>query len=213
MTVKRSPKSEPLSIAGPAGPLESLLEVPDTGVTAVAVVCHPHPQHGGTMHNKVAYSLARSFYHLGAAALRFNFRGVGESAGEYAHGSGEIEDAKAVAAWARERWPEQDLYLAGFSFGSMVALGAAQTLPIKALVTVAPAVQRIPGDFARPSCPWLIVQGDQDEIVASPEVVQWSASFDPQPELVIMPGVSHFFDGQLTPLREAVTRFLQTHGL
>jgi hypothetical protein len=213
MTVKRSPKSEPLRIEGPAGSLQCLLETPDTAVSAVAVVCHPHPQHGGTMDNKVAYSLARSFYHLGAAAIRFNFRGVGESAGEFAQGCGEIEDAKAVAAWARERWPEQDLYLAGFSFGSMVALGAAQALPIKALITVAPAVQRIPGDFARPSCPWLIVQGGQDEIVASSDVLQWSASFDPQPQLVVMPGVGHFFDGQLTPLREAVTRFLQTHGL
>lgn len=209
MPVRRAPQAEPSSIDGPAGPLESLLEVGDDD-TRAAVVCHPHPQHGGTMHNKVAYTLARSFYHCGAAVLRFNYRGVGTSAGSYAQGAGEIDDARAVLAFARERWPDRPVYLGGFSFGAMVALGAAQDAELAALVTVAPAVARIPDTFVRPSCPWLVVQGEDDEIVDARAVARWVERFDPAPELAMLPGVGHFFDGELTRLRELVTGFIET---
>lgn len=210
MSGRRAPRSEPLRIEGPAGPLEALLETAESGDVHAAVVCHPHPQHGGTMHNKVAYTLARSFYHQGAAALRFNYRGVGESAGSYAGGPGEIEDARAALAYLRRRWPDRPTYLGGFSFGAAVALGVAQDEPLAALVTVAPPVARIPADLERPACPWLVVQGENDEIVDTDAVLRWVERFDPVPELAMLPGVGHFFDGELTRLREIVANFLET---
>lgn len=192
------------------GPLEGLLETAeDGGDTHAAIVCHPHPQHGGTLNNKVAYTLARAFYHSGAAALRFNYRGVGKSAGSYAEGPGEIEDARAVFAYARGRWPGRPIYLGGFSFGSMVALGAARGEALAALVTVAPPVDRIPASFDRPACPWLVVQGEEDEIVDAGAVERWAGRFDPAPDVVMLPGVGHFFDGELTRLRELVMKFLE----
>jgi alpha/beta superfamily hydrolase len=111
------------TIAGPAGKLEALLEEPEQEDPREAVlVCHPHPQHGGTMHNKVVYRIARGLRKSGAVVLRFNFRGVNLSEGEYAHGIGEVEDARAALAWLRERYPDLPYSLAGFSFGSRVAL-------------------------------------------------------------------------------------------
>jgi alpha/beta superfamily hydrolase len=209
VAVRRAPQSEDLSIEGPAGPLEALLETGPDGDTHAAVVCHPHPQHGGTMHNKVAYTLARAFYHGGASTLRFNYRGVGRSAGSYAEGPGEIDDGRAVLSYARRRWPERPVYLGGFSFGSMVALGVAQVETPAALVTVAPAVDRIPAAFARPASPWLVVQGSADEIVDAAAVERWVEQFDPAPDLVVLPGVGHFFDGELTRLRELLLDFLE----
>ena len=113
-------------IVGPAGTLEAKLELPQGEPRATALICHPHPLHGGTMDNKVVYMLARSFLALGAAVLRFNFRGVSASDGSYADGIGEVEDALAVSAWLRERWPDLPQYLGGFSFGAAVAVHAAR---------------------------------------------------------------------------------------
>src|SRR5439155_960318 len=116
---------------GPAGPLQALIETPATEVqgpqpvSAFAVVCHPHPLHGGTLDNKVVYTVARALEQLGAPAIRFNFRGVGTSAGSYDEGRGETADALAVIAYGRRRWPQAALWLAGFSFGGAVAVGAA----------------------------------------------------------------------------------------
>ncbi|HYI93609.1 MAG TPA: alpha/beta fold hydrolase, partial [Bryobacteraceae bacterium] len=110
-------------LAGPVGKLEALLEEPEEGEPKEAiVVCHPHPQHGGTMHNKVVYRVARGLRKSGAVVLRFNYRGVNLSEGEYGHGSGEIDDAKAALAWLRERYPDLPYSLAGFSFGSRIVL-------------------------------------------------------------------------------------------
>jgi alpha/beta superfamily hydrolase len=113
-----------------------------------------------------------------------------------------------VLSYARRRWPDRPVYLGGFSFGSMVALGVAQGESPAALVTVAPAVDRIPAAFARPACPWLVVQGSDDEIVDATAVERWVERFDPAPDLVMLPGVGHFFDGELTRLREHVSDFL-----
>ena len=137
------------------------------------------------------------------SSIRFNFRGVGESAGGYADGIGETEDALAVVAWARSRW------LAGFSFGSFVALRAtADALPA-CLITVAPPIRRFPvADQPRPACPWLVVQGKEDELVDWRGVSDWAARIRPRPELLLMPDTDHLFHGRLTRLREAVTRFL-----
>src|SRR5450755_3950806 len=106
-------------LEGPAGKLEALLDAPeDAEPRAVALICHPHPLFGGTLHNKVVYRTARALRHSGHAVLRFNFRGVGKSQGRHAHGIGEIEDARAALAWLRARYPGLPYTLAGFSFGS-----------------------------------------------------------------------------------------------
>src|SRR5262249_11761472 len=153
------------------GALQTLVETPVTEqgepltVPAFAVVCHPHPLFGGTMDNKVVYTVARAFEQLGAPAIRFNFRGVAASGGSYREGLGGGGDAPTLLAWGRPRWPDAPLWLAGFSFGGAVALSiAAQAAPAR-LVVVAPGITRLErADFdaaraAQPTCPWLIVQG------------------------------------------------------
>src|SRR5881409_1462233 len=114
---------EAMMIDGPAGRLEALLEEPENGTPVeAALVCHPHPQHGGTMHNKVVYRIARGLRGAGAVVLRFNYRGVNLSEGEYAHGEGELEDARTSLAYLRSRYPALPFTLAGFSFGSRIVL-------------------------------------------------------------------------------------------
>lgn len=209
MPSKRAVSSQPVEIEGPAGPIEALLEVPEHPLPIVAVVCHPHPLHGGTMHNKVVHTLARCFYRAGAAALRFNFRGVGDSAGRYDDGVGEIDDAAAAAAWARAAQPGSALFLAGFSFGAAVALRAAPRLGPCGLVTVAPPVARIPGDFESPGCPWLVVHGEHDELVPLGDVRSWVGRIDPPPSLAVIDGATHFFHGALGELAETAGAFFR----
>jgi uncharacterized protein len=206
----RPPRAEPLSIDGPAGVLEALLEDPQLSPTAgFAVVCHPHPLHGGSMHNKVVHTVARACQERGMPTLRFNYRGVGASAGSYDEGRGETQDALAVVVAGRARWPGAALTLAGFSFGGMVSLCAAAAAAPARLISVAPAVTRAEfASIARPSCPWLIVQGEADEIVDSREVQAFAACFQPPPQLVMLPGVGHFFHGRLPELRDAAFEFL-----
>ncbi len=196
-----------MTIAGPAGALEALLEEP-AAVKGCAVICHPHPLQGGTMHNKVVHTLARAFQKLGFAALRFNYRGVGASVGSYADGVGETDDALAVTAWAAARYAQLPLVLAGFSFGGAVAFNAAAILTPALLITVAPAVDRVVAVAGvRPRCPWLIVQGSADEIVAAGRVQDWAAGFVPAPEMALLPGVGHFFHGALNELSDAAVSF------
>ncbi len=210
---KRAPRAEKLAIHGPAGRLEALHEKPASArPVAAAVVCHPHPQHGGTMHNKVAHTLARAFLLAGCAALRFNFRGTEGSEGAYDEGIGELGDALAALEWLRKRYPDKPLWLAGFSFGAAIAVRAAATWPVSGLVSVAPAVRRFPtGLDQQPDCPWLIVQGDEDELVDVEDTIAWVNELDPGPELLVMPGVEHFFHGNLSPLREIVAEFVDRH--
>ncbi len=211
----RAPRAERLAIAGPAGDLEALIETPVPSaasaaapVSAFGVICHPHPLYGGTMDNKVVHTLARAFGERGAPAIRFNFRGVGASAGSYDDGRGETDDALAVIAWGRARWPQAALWLAGFSFGGAVAvLAAAQAHPSR-VVLVAPGVTKI--DVTRappPKCPWLIVQGDADEVVPAPFVLEWAQTLKPAPQIALMPGAGHFFHGRINELRELVVGF------
>lgn len=207
----RPPVPQAATIPGPAGALEARVEDPaaDVRPRAVGVVCHPHPLHGGTMQNKVVHTLARAMQELGVPTVRFNFRGVGGSAGAYGDGVGEIEDARAVVAWARERWSCDALWLGGFSFGSAVALQAAAQAAPAALVTVAPPVGRLLLDpVARPACPWLVVQGDRDELVDFATVRAWVAGYDPPPRFAAMHEAEHFFHGRLGELRAVVSDFL-----
>lgn len=200
----RALDSRPVTVPGPEGPLEAVLERAQAGAGALAVVCHPHPLHGGTLHNKVVHTLARTFGRLGACALRFNFRGVGASAGSYADGEGEVDDALAAVEWMQAKWPECALYLAGFSFGGNVAARAAARVECAGLVTVAPPVMRLPARFERPACPWLVVQGDDDEIVAAEALSRWVTELDEPPDVEIVAGAGHFFHGRLAELGSLV---------
>jgi uncharacterized protein len=196
--------NELVSIAGPAGPLQAIVEDPGGVGPSYAVICHPHPLYGGTMDNKVVTTVARALQEAGMPTLRFNFRGVGASAGEFDHGVGETEDADAVASWGAARWPGRSLVIAGFSFGGYVALRLAQQRLPRCLITIAPAVQGFAASTAVPHCPWLVVQGDADELVDPSMVIDWVNTLDPKPRLLVLPGVGHFFHGRLRELRDAV---------
>jgi len=210
------PGVEPVQIAGPAGLLEAVVEDPSPGAAPAAflVVCHPHPLHGGTMTNKVVTTLARTANAQGAPSLRFNFRGVGASEGTFDEGRGETQDALAAVAFGRQRWPEASLWLAGFSFGAVVALRASTTRgvgTVEKLVTIAPALGRNFGsvrDISIPNCPWLVVQGDADEVIDGDLVIDWAGQLDPAPRLEVLPGVGHFFHGHLPALQSVVAGFL-----
>ena len=196
-----------LSIGGPAGRIEAAYDEPDgPAVPVIALVCHPLPTEGGSMHNKVVTMTARALRESGIATLRFNFRGVGQSEGSFDDGEGELDDLRAVAAWARTNHPDKALWLAGFSFGAWVSLRAAAELQAAALISIAPPVGRSWAfdGFALPAVPWLVIQGDDDEIVSPGEVHAWVASLPNPPELLRMPGASHFFHRKLIDLRGAI---------
>ncbi|MCC7247189.1 MAG: alpha/beta hydrolase [Lysobacter sp.] len=202
-----------VQLIGPAGALEVAVEYPESDVPAravVAVVCHPLPTEGGSMHNKVVTMAARSLRELGLATVRFNFRGVGASAGEFDEGQGELDDLRAVAGWVRRQRPDVSLWLGGFSFGAYIALSGAAELQPAALIAIAPPAGR--RDFARiaaPTMPWLVVQGDDDEIVDPQAVYDWVAGLaqtraGTDAEVVRMPETSHFFHRKLMDLRGAI---------
>ena len=208
------PVTTALVSPGPVGKIEALLDSPpNADGSCVAVVCHPHPVYGGTMTNKVVHTLAKAFNDLGVPAVRFNYRGVGASEGTYDEGNGETVDTVAVIDWARERWPNARLWLGGFSFGGPVAIRAAMRRKAERLVTIAPAIQKVAVDAANlPQIPWLLVQGDKDELVDAVEVQQWVSTARNPPRFLLLPGVEHFFHGRLHELREAVVDWLRQVG-
>ncbi len=205
-----------LLLPGPAGELELLFSPVPSGSEqqSIAVICHPHPLYGGTMNNKVVTTLAKTFLQLNMPTVRFNFRGVGQSAGSYGQAEGELQDLFAVLAWVKETAPQAELWLAGFSFGAYIAIRAAVLLQrshslketaLAGLVTVAPPVNHFPlGEPVKITCPWLVVQGGQDEIVPSEAVLAWLADLDPKPRLISFPEAGHFFHGGLTELKQAL---------
>jgi len=204
---------EAFNVRGPAGQLEALLEEPkEISRQKVAVLCHPHPQFQGTMLNKVVHTLSRSMNDLGIPAIRFNFRGAGASEGRYAEGIGETDDVLAVVDWALTRYSGAELCLMGFSFGGMVACRAALTASPGQLLTVAPAValsEKLLPD-AQPDCPWLVVQGEADEVVSCQSVVAWLNELKSKPELIVLSDVDHFFHGCLTLLRRTIVSHLES---
>jgi len=196
-------------IDGPAGPLEiDWLEPASPSGEGVAVICHPHPQHGGSMHNKVVHILCKACNELGLPALRFNFRDVGASAGEFDDGVGERDDMRAACDHARRQHPGVPLWLAGFSFGARVALEGWREAQADYLISVAPPVslydmRGIDGI----TIPWLLVQGGKDEIVDPEAVREWAASRRPAPAVRWLDEAGHFFHGQLNALRQAVVEW------
>lgn len=211
--MRKAPKTEEVLMDGPAGRLEGLFERPASGEpTGAAVVCHPHPVHGGTLQNKVTHTLARAFLQCGFATLRFNFRGVGESEGEFDEGGGELDDALAAIRWTRDRHPQPPFWVAGFSFGAAIAVKAASRVSADGLVSVAPAIRRVAGHSdPQPTCAWLVIQGESDELVDPEETIAWINGLEPGPELLMFPETGHFFHGKLVPLREAVEDFVSRH--
>ncbi len=209
----RPPRSERLLIAGPAGALEALIEQSeDGGGLSFGVICHPHPLHGGTLDNKVVHTLARALHDVGMPTLRFNFRGVGASEGQFADGVGETDDALAAVAFGRTRWPGREPWLLGFSFGAVVAIRAAAQAGAQRLVTVAPAVERVAAGQAAPRCPWLLIQGDADEVIDASQVLAWASRQIPPPKVHVLREAGHFFHGRLPELREAVVEFAREGG-
>ncbi|MFZ5503772.1 MAG: alpha/beta hydrolase [Pseudomonadota bacterium] len=189
------------SIDAAAGCLEGVLHVPQVDPRAIVVVAHPLPTMGGTMENKVVVTLAKTFAELGCVTARFNFRGVGASAGEFTGGAGERQDLIAVAHHLQQQFAEPlPLLLAGFSFGGYVAALAAEQLQARHLVLVAPAV----GRFAMPtvSADAFVIHGEQDDVVPLADVLAWARP--QQLPIVVLPQVGHFFHGRLTQLRGLV---------
>ena len=194
-------------LPGPVGAIEcaTTTPAPELARAGVAIICHPHPLQGGSMTNKVVTTLERALNELGLATVRFNFRGVGATAGSYDHGNGETDDVFAIAAWLARVRPHDALWLAGFSFGSYVALRAAERLSLKQLIKIAPAVtMRNFAQLRAPGCPWLVIQGEADEVVDPAAVYAYVAIHDPAPTLVRMPEAGHFFHRRLIELRQIV---------
>jgi alpha/beta superfamily hydrolase len=196
--------TERVSVAGPAGAIECAIDRPEGPERGVAVLCHPHPVYGGTMDNKVVQTLARAFLPLGLRTVRFNFRGVGGSAGAWDEGRGEVDDALAVIA--AHRGAAGPLVLGGFSFGAYVASQAAQRLDggakAQGLVLVAPAAVNFP--VAPVPEDTLVIHGESDEVVPLQAALDWAR---PQHlPVVVVPGTGHFFHGQLALLKSLVQR-------
>ena len=203
------PETRRETIAGPAGAIDCAIDEPASAPRGVVVLCHPHPQFGGTMDNKVVQTLARAFLQLGYRAVRFNFRGVGGSAGAWDEGRGEIDDALAVIAAQRAAAPGLPLALGGFSFGGYVAAQAAarladdalQAAPVERLVLVGPATSRftLPATVAPDT---VVIHGEADDVVPLVATLDWAR---PQVlPVIVLPGVGHFFHGQLTRLKDQV---------
>jgi alpha/beta superfamily hydrolase len=196
-------------LAGPAGVLESLLEEPDhRDARGVAVLCHPHPLYGGTMHNKVVYRMARGLRRAGFVVLRFNFRGVGASEGEHGHLEGEVEDARAALEWLRARYPDLPYALAGFSFGSRVITRLGCATPGAAFLMAAGFPTRWGPPEHLESClvPKIFIQSTNDQYGPRMELEEMYQGFAGPKELHWIESEDHFFAGSLEALEEQVFR-------
>ena len=199
-------------IEGPAGALEVLVEGPrDTPPRGLLVIAHPHPLYGGTMDNKVVYMVSRGGLDAGLLTLRFNFRGVGHSGGSHDQGRGEAEDLATVVAYVRAAWPGLPLALAGFSFGSYLALSGCAALDAVGVLTVAPPLfYGGEAPVPQPVAPWWLIHGDADEVVDYADTLKRAqAATQPPAVLETAPGVGHFFHGDLPLVRDFTRRFAE----
>ena len=202
----------PVTVPGPAGSLEGLLQTHSSGPHGiVALVCHPHPLYGGTLHNKVVHRVASTLHQLGADVLRINFRGVGASAGTYDDGVGEVEDARAALAWLVARDPDARRWVAGFSFGAGIAARlAASESGVERMILVAPGVRTSSFDVLRTTpVPKLVIQGTADTVCPIEALLPEFESWAEPKELVRVDGAGHFFDRQLATLGNAVRAALE----
>ena len=200
-------KIESLFVAGPAGRLEALLEEPeDAAPREIALVCHPHPQHGGTMHNKVVYRLARGLRKARAVALRFNYRGVNLSQGSYDQGEGELEDARACLGYLRGRYPDLPLTLAGFSFGSRIVLrlGCGGAGARRIIAVGFPSIFKDRSYLEGCSVPRIFVQSTHDEYGPVSEIEAIVGALPEPKKLILVEAQDHFFAGGLEELERVV---------
>lgn len=208
------PQLQAIEIPAPHGLLEGLLRVPSAGETPrmAALVCHPHPQFGGTMHTKAVFRIAQALGDLGMPVLRFNFRGVGRSTGSYDEGRGEGDDVRAALDWLAARYPGLPLCLAGFSFGSWVGLpiGCADSRVAQLLGVGVPV--RLLETSALDGCakPKLIVQGERDEYGPQDALLPWFARLPEPKRLTVVPGADHFFTHQQQQLHDAVLAYFHS---
>jgi uncharacterized protein len=196
------PAEEHVLLPGPAGSLEVVINDPGAGRGGLALIAHPHPLYGGSLDNKVVQTLAKTFFRQGHVAVRMNFRGVGASDGVFDEGQGETQDWLVVAQALRARFGDLPLTLAGFSFGAFVQSRVAEHLQPQRLVLIAPAV----GRFQLAAVPehTLVVHGEQDDVVALADVLDWAR---PQSlPVVVLPGTGHFFHGKLAELARILQR-------
>ena len=199
-----------LAIQGPEGDLQAITTSPKeaSGVGGkVSIICHPHSLMGGTMNNKVVHTVARARRDLGHRVVRFNFRGVEKSHGKYAEGIGEQEDLLAIIDWVRKVRPLDEIYLAGFSFGSYVAAAASLRAiergdPIRHLLVIAPAVENFAFDkLLRFPCDLTVLYGDADEVVSSNAMKDWVDKVQSPKRIYCLPQAGHFFHGRLTEVK------------
>jgi len=194
--------TERLTVHGPVGAIEVVRNVPGPALRGIALICHPHPLQAGTLDNKVVQTLAKTFFALNYAAVRFNFRGVGQSAGTFDEGVGETDDALTVLSDARARFGESlPIALAGFSFGSYVQTRVAERVRAERLVLVAAAVKRFPLQNVAPDT--IVIHGEEDDVVPLADVFAWARP--QQLPIVVFPGCGHFFHGRLPQLQRIVT--------
>lgn len=201
---------EKFLLEGAAGKIEVALASPTENIrAATAIICHPHPLYGGTMNNKVVTTLARAFQEMGLKTIRFNFRGVGLTQGQHDEGKGEVDDVFTLVKWLKEIAPHDALWLAGFSFGAYVATMAAISLQPQQLICIAPQVSRfLSAPSFKITCPWILVQGEKDEVVSPTQVFAWANSLSFPPKIIRIPSAGHFFHGQLGELRQKIQEAL-----
>lgn len=210
-------KQNYLLLKGNAGNIELLISPANPKIPKipeiVAIICHPHPLHCGTMDNKVVYTTHKALSNIGCHTIRFNFRGVGHTEGIHDNGLGETEDLLTIISWVNTVKPHCKIILAGFSFGAFIAFKASQSdiftdpQQLLCLISIAPAVtnQNYNQSISKP---WLIIQGEQDEIVPAHLVFQWAESLIPKPELVKFADTGHFFHGRLPDLKAVIIDYL-----
>jgi uncharacterized protein len=199
-------------IAGPVGRLEALLDEPAAGVDlrAAVVFAHPHPQYGGTMHSKVVYQAAKALGRIGCAVLRFNFRGVGSSAGAFDEGVGESEDFRAGLDFMQQRYHGGRLWAGGFSFGAWVALTVAVQNPrVSTMIGIAPPVARYDMEAVRRSAKAkFFIQGERDELCPLKEMQEFYAHSEEPKELIVIDAADHLFDGKTSEVGDAIEDLL-----
>lgn len=195
------------TIQGEQGLLEVALNEGKAS-TAYVIVCHPHPLHGGTMDNKVVTMTTKAYEDMGMNGVRFNYRGVGKSEGEYGDNSGEVSDAIAIVQWLLKNREVEELYFAGFSFGAYIAAQAAAytqalaSVKVQHVLLIAPSVLNSPFEQVTPfGIDTTIIMGDADEIVPYHDVANWAQSLYPPVEMITLEGAGHFFHGRLTELK------------
>ena len=203
--------AEPIrEIPGPSGPLEAIIDAPAGTARAAVVFAHPLPTHGGTMHTKVVFQGAKALSRIGCAVLRFNFRGVGRSAGEWDEGRGELDDFRAASEFMAARYPDVELWAAGFSFGSRIAMtSGAGDDRICTLIGIAPPVDRYDfGEVLQSTKPKFIIHGERDELIPLKAVREFYARLQEPKELVEIDRANHLFDGQASEVGDALEDLL-----